>query len=127
MRQALLADLGLAAPPTATPAPPPPRPVVVARRGVLAPRSVAAIPFGLLGPRRHVTFSARVAGTTQPGTRARLEIDCERPLATRELGRAQTRATVVLRNLGPAECEARLMSTSTSAHAYTMTLTLSIG
>jgi hypothetical protein len=79
VRRALLADLGLAEPPPATAAARPAlQPVVVSRQGTLAPGSTVAVPFGLLGPGRQVTFTAELSGGSG-GARARIEIDCGRP------------------------------------------------
>jgi hypothetical protein len=126
VRQSLLADFGLAQPPTAAPPPPAIRPVVVVRRGTLAPRAAVSIPFGLLGPGRRVTFTAAVAGTTRPGLRARLEVVCGRRVGAGVLRRGRLRATVDVPNLGPADCHARLVSTSAVPHRYTLTLRLAV-
>jgi hypothetical protein len=72
LRAALLAEL--AGSPPAQPVTPLPQPVVVVRRGTLAPRAQRTVPFGLLGPQRRVTLTGTVAGAGRAGTRARARL-----------------------------------------------------
>jgi hypothetical protein len=106
---------------------PPPDPVVVVRRGKLAPRAHRTLPFRLTGPGRHVTLTTKVAGAPQAGTRARVELVCDgKRVATRALGRGRSSTTIDVRDLGPAHCEARLDSTSRMAHSYVLRLRLEV-
>jgi hypothetical protein len=126
LRTALLTELA-GSPPPAQPALPVPQPVVVVRRGTLAPRARRAVPFGLLGPGRRVTVTVNVAGGRRAGTRARVEILCDgQRVASRTLARGQERRTLDVRNLGPARCEASLANTSALAHSYVLRLRLAV-
>jgi hypothetical protein len=121
---ALLADLGAAtAPERITP---PTAPLVVVRRGTLAAGDQRTLPFGLLGPGRRVTFTARVNGTGEPGTRARLEVVCGSRTFVARLGRGRDTTTIDARDLGPADCTATLVSTSATSHDYVVRLRLAV-
>jgi hypothetical protein len=109
-------------------APGPTTPVVVTRRGTLAPGAASSIPYELLGPGRRVTFTARLA-VTPAGARARMEVRCEnRPLLTRTLVRGHA-TTVDLRRAGPAVCRAVVRNTGRTrvTVAYTLRLMLEPG
>lgn len=124
---ALRYDLGLGPEPEIAAAPPV-RPLSISRRGTLAPRRSAAIPFGLLGPGRRVEATATVTGSTEHGARATLEIRCDGArVALRFLGTGATTVRIDRTGLGPAEeCTATLRSTSRATRAYSLTLRLSI-
>jgi hypothetical protein len=123
VRTALLADLGLAAPPDLTSARPALRPVVIERRGTLTAGERLSVTFGLLGPGRRVTLQARANATSATGTSARLEIRCGTRIVTKALAR---RSTLDVRDLGPADCRASLVRrTSTPVH-FSLSLRLSV-
>ena len=128
LRNALLAELGG----TAAPLPPdvtagPREPVVVNRSGTLAARAVRTLPFGLLGPGRRVTYTVTLAGAARAGVRARAEVVCNGTrVASRTFVRGVSVRTLDLPNLGPAQCQARLVSTSRFAHRYTLRLRLAV-
>jgi hypothetical protein len=119
VRQALLADLGLAAPPDLTARRPAVRPVVIDRSGTLSPGERVSIPFGLLGPGRRVTVQARAGGA------ARIEVRCGDFVSSRPVAAAGT-TTLDLRRLGPAECSASLVSTTSAPARYALTVRLSV-
>jgi hypothetical protein len=119
VRQALLADLGLAAPPDLTARRPAVRPVVIDRSGTLSPGERVSIPFGLLGPGRRVTVQARAGGS------ARIEVRCGGFARSRPVAGAGT-TTLDLRRLGPAECSASLVSTTSAPARYAFTVRLSV-
>jgi hypothetical protein len=128
LRSGLLAELagsGAAAP--VAPQPPAVRPVLVERRGTLAARARRALPFQLLGPGRRVTFTAVVGRERRVGQRARIEIVCNGArVGRRALTRGRRSATLDLRRLGPARCDARLVSTTGARLDYTLRLRLAI-
>ena len=125
LRSALLAELG------GTPAPAPTaaaaQPLVVNRSGTLAARAVRTVPFDLAGPGRRVTYTVTLAGANRAGVRARAEIVCNGTrVASRNFGNGVRTRTLDVPNVGPAECEARLVSTSRFAHRYTLSLRLAV-
>lgn len=127
LRAAMFAELGGA------PTGPPPAsatvqtPLVIARNGRLAARGRQAMPFGLLGTGRRVTFTVTVSGSNRAGTRARAQVVCDgRIVANQPFGKGRTRRVLDIRNLGPAECEARVVSTTSVALTYTLRLRLAI-
>ncbi len=137
LRAVMLAELGgtptiPALPPAPTPSgepslQSPPDPVVVVRRGKLAPRAQQTLPFRLLGPGRHVTLTTSVTGAPQTGTRARVELVCDATrVASRTLTRGRQSTTIDMRDLGPARCQAHLVSTSKVAHSFVLRLRLEV-
>jgi hypothetical protein len=127
LRAAMFAELGgaptTAPPSSATTA----APLVISRNGRLAARGRQALPFGLLGPGRRVTFTVTVSGSNRAGTRARAQVVCDgRVVANQPFGRGRVRRVLDIPNLGPAECEARLVSTTGVALTYTLRLRLAI-
>jgi hypothetical protein len=140
LRTALLAELGAAvlppATPPVTPAPPVPpavpeppaepdaRPLVSTRAGVLAPRGRAAIPFQLLGPGRRVSVSASVAPLGRARAAARLEIVCGGKVVRRS--RLNRSASIEVPSLGPGLCRATVVSTSAKRQRYSLRLRLSL-
>jgi hypothetical protein len=124
LKSAMFAELG-----TPTGALPPTRdePLVLRRNGTLAPRGRRVVPFGLLGPGRHVTLTATVARPQRVGVRARALIVCDgRTVATQPFARGRTQRTLDVPSIGPAQCEARVVSTSKVSLGYTMRLRLAV-
>jgi hypothetical protein len=131
LKAALLAELGgVTATPPATPAPAPAepatRPVVVTRTGLLAAGGRRSIPFRLLGPGRRVTVTAAVSPTRRARSSARLDVVCDGVLVGDVTVRARRQATLDLSNLGPASCNAVLVSTATSRQRYSLRLRLAL-
>ena len=126
LRNALLAELG-GPPPVQLPETPAAAPLVLTRSGTLAPRRAQAIPFGLLGPGRRVTFTATVGRATRAGVRARLEVNCNgRRVASQSFGRGRATRTINVPNLGPGNCAGRLVSTTGVRLTYSLRLRLAI-
>lgn len=102
-------------------------PLVLTRSGVLRPRAQHALPFQLVGPGRRITFTARVAGATRPGIRARMELRCDgRLVASRALRRRVASATIDLGGVGPARCSVALRSASAVRHRFSLRLRLAV-
>jgi hypothetical protein len=126
LRAALLAELG-GQPAAALPETPAAGPLVINRNGTLGARREQVVPFGLLGPGRRVTFSATVSRSTRAGTRARMEVTCNGArVASQTFTRGRATRTINVANLGPAECRARLVSTTGVRLTYTLRLQLAI-
>jgi hypothetical protein len=128
LKAALLAELGGA---TATPtAPTTPTtttaPVNVARSGTISAGARGTIPFRLLGPGRHVTVNAAVSAVRRAQTGGRIEVVCNGSVVQTKTIVAGRTATLDLTNLGPATCEAALVSTSTQRQRYSLRLRLAI-
>jgi hypothetical protein len=132
LKALLLAELGgaTATPvtPPAVPQPPEPtaRPVVVVRSGTLGARSRRAIPFQLLGPGRRVTVTASVTTGGRARTGARVEVVCGNTIVQRVTIRHRGTATLDAMGLGPARCEAILVSTSAARQRYSIRLRLAL-
>jgi hypothetical protein len=125
LKAALFAELGGA--PTTAPPPAAEEPLVIVRRGTLAPRARRVLPFGLLGPGRHVTLTATVSRPNRAGVRARAQIICGGTIvASQPFGRGRAQRTLDVPNLGPADCAARLVSTARISLAYTLRLRLAV-
>jgi hypothetical protein len=124
LKATMFAELGT---PT-TPLPAAPNaPLVVNRAGTLAPRGTKDVPFGLLGSGRHVKMSATVARPQRKGVRARMQIVCDsKVVATQTFARTQGKRTLDVPHLGPAECDARLVSTAKVSLKFTIRLQLSV-
>jgi predicted thioesterase len=102
-------------------------PLTVNRVGTLTPRDVKSVPFGLLGPGRHVTFTATVARPKRKGVRARMQIVCNNNVvATGSFAKGRSKRTLDVPNLGPADCDARLVSTTGVTLKYTLRLQLAV-
>jgi hypothetical protein len=102
-------------------------PLTVDRVGKLAPRGTKDVPFGLLGPGRHVVFKGVVSRPKRKGVRARMQVVCNGTvLATQTFGRGRAKGTLDVPNLGPADCDARLVSTAAVTLKYTLHLELSV-
>jgi hypothetical protein len=147
LKTALLAELGGAGttppavtPPVVTPpvvAPPvvtPPatttpsaNPVTVNRSGTLAAGARRAIPFSLLGAGRRVTADAAVSPLRRGKASARLDVVCNGTVVASTAVVSGRTARLDAPNLGPASCEATLVSTSTANQRYAVRLRLTIG
>lgn len=124
LKATMFAELGT---PTSTLPAAPNAPLVVNRVGTLARRGTKSIPFGLLGPGRHVTFKATVSRPKRKGIRARIQVVCNGTVAgTQTIGRGQTTRTLDLPNLGPGDCDARLVSAAPVSLKYTLRLQLAV-
>jgi hypothetical protein len=122
----LKADMfaALGNPPEALPAAPN-TPLVVNRVGTLTPHDTKSVPFGLLGPGRRVTLKATVSRAARKGVRARIQVVCNGTVAgTRTIGKGQKTRTLVLPNMGPGDCDARLVSAAPVSLKYTLRLQL---
>jgi len=126
LRTALLTELG-GQPTAELPETPAVGPLVINRNGALAARREQVVPFGLLGPGRRVTFTATVSRSTRAGTRARMDVTCNGTrVASQAFTRGRATRTIDVPNLGPAECTARLASTTGVRLTYTLRLRLAI-
>jgi hypothetical protein len=124
LKATMFAELGT---PTSTLPAAPNAPLVVNRVGTLAPRGRKSVPFGLLGPGRHVTLTATVSRPQRKGVRARMQIVCNGTVAaTQTFSRRQAARTLDVPNLGPADCDARLISTAKVSLKYTLRLQLAV-
>ena len=121
-------DLGLGPiPEIATPPVPVLKPLTRALKGSLAPKQRSSIPFGLLGPGRHVVATATITGPREQRARATLEIRCDgERVARKTIGTGKTSATIDRDNLGPGDCTATLTSTSTSKRRFTLNVKATI-
>lgn len=124
LKAALFAELGT---PTSTLPAAKAEPLVLVRRGTLAPHGRRVVSFGLLGPGRHVILTANVAKPARNGRRARAEIVCDGNLvASQTFGHGLSKRVIDVPNLGPASCEARLVSTAAVKLTYTLQLSLAV-
>jgi len=124
LKATMFAELGT---PTGTLPPATAGPLVVVRKGTLVARARRVIPFGLLGPGRHVIFTATVSRPNRKGVRARAQVVCGGSVvSTQTFGRGRTQRVLDVPNLGPADCEARLVSTTSVSLSYTLRLSLAI-
>jgi hypothetical protein len=124
LKAALFAELGT---PTAALPEAPDEPLVIVRTGVLSPRDSRALPFRLLGPGRRVTFTATVSRPKRKGVRARVQIVCNGTVVVSQpLGKGRARRTLDVPNLGPADCDARLVSAVGVTLSYTLRLRLAV-
>ena len=124
LKATMFAELGT---PTSTLPAAPNTPLVVHRVGTLAPRGTKSVPFGLLGPGRRVTLTATVSRPQRKGLRARMQIVCNGSVvATQTFARRQGTRTLDVPNLGPADCDARLVSTVKVSLKYSIRLQLAV-
>ena len=124
LKSALFAELGT---PTSSLPAAPEIPLVLTRSGTLVPRDRFSLPFGLLGPGRHVTLTTTVSRPQRAGVRARAQIVCNgKVVASQIFARGRSRRTLDVPNLGPASCDARLISTTSISLGYTLRLRLAI-
>jgi hypothetical protein len=125
LKQALFTELG--GQPTSALPEAKAEPLVVVRRGTLAARGRRVLPFGLLGPGRHVTLTATVSRTSRKGVRARAEMMCDGAVvASQTFGRGRAQRVLDIPSFGPAECEARLISTTSVKLNYNLRLRLAV-
>ncbi|MDQ2968949.1 MAG: hypothetical protein M3R37_11605 [Actinomycetota bacterium] len=102
-------------------------PLILSRRGTLAPRDGFSVPFGLLGPGRRVTVAATISNAKRKGIRARAQLVCDdNVLVTRTFGKGQARRTFDIPNLGPATCDVRLVSSVSARLSYTLRIALAV-
>jgi hypothetical protein len=119
VRQALLADLGLAEPPVLTGRRPAVRPVVIERRGTLQAGQRVSVTFQLLGPGRRVTVRATAGGE------GRIEVRCgARVVRSKELAGRNGTVTLDIRRVGPADCLASLVSSTAAPARFALTVRL---
>jgi hypothetical protein len=124
LESALFAELGK---PTEPLPAAPEVPLIIDRKGTLIPRDRFSIPFGLLGPGRRVTLTATISKANRKGIRARAEVLCGgHVVASRAFARKQAKRTIDLPNLGPATCEARLVSNVGVSLGYVLRLRLAV-
>jgi hypothetical protein len=122
LKTALLAELGSS---TGTLPPAAAGPLVITRNGTLSARARRVVSFTLLGPGRHVRLNATVTRPKRKGIRARAQIVCNgNVVASQPFGKGRARRTLDIPSIGPAECEARLVSTTTVSLGYTLRLEL---
>jgi hypothetical protein len=102
-------------------------PLIINRRGTLAPLDRFSVPFGLLGPGRRVTLAATISKAGRKGIRARALLVCDSEVvATRTFRKGQARRTLDIPNLGPATCDVRLVSNVSTTLTYSMRLSLAV-
>lgn len=124
LKAALFAELGT---PTEPLPAAPEVPTVLNRRGTLVPRDRFSIPFGLLGPGRRVTLAATISKPKQKGIRARALLVCNgKVVVSRSFGKGRSKQAFDVHNLGPADCDVRLVSNTGVSLAYTLRLTLAV-
>ena len=124
LESAMFAELGT---PTAALPYAPEVPLILNRRGTLAPRDGYSVPFGLLGPGRRVTVAATVSNAKRKGIRARAQLVCdERVVVTRTFRKGQAKRTFDIPNLGPATCDVRLVSNVTTTLSYTLHIAVAV-
>jgi hypothetical protein len=124
LKATMFAELGN---PTSTLPAAPNTPLVINRTGTLTPRDVRTVPFGLLGPGRRVVFTATVARPKRKGIRARMQVVCNGTVAgTKNFTKGKSKLTLDIRNLGPGDCDARIVSTTSVLLKYTLRVQLSV-
>ena len=124
LESAMFAELGN---PTAALPYAPEVPLIMNRRGTLAPRDGYSVPFGLLGPGRRVTVAATVSNAKRKGIRARAQLVCDgRVVVSRTFRKGQTRRTFDVPNLGPATCDVRIVSTVSASLSYTLHIAVAV-
>jgi hypothetical protein len=124
VQQAILADLGLAAPPTITDTRPAIKPVVITREGTLGPNRRITVDFGLLGPNRKVRLQGVLVGAGP--TRGHVEVVCDATERRRRLTGTMPTAALVLSGVGPAECVASISNTGTQAKRFRLVIRLGL-
>ena len=97
-------------------------PLVIVRTGALRPGGAHSVAFGLVGPGRRVTATARLVGSA----RGRLVLRCDGRTITTAVVTTGRPATIDRPGLGPAVCRVTLTSTSTATRRFTMRLRLAI-
>ena len=124
VRAALERDLGKL---PAKPAQPDVAPLVIKRSDKLGPRDQRALPFGLLGPDRRVTYTVRIGGAKLAGTRARLELTCGGKRFTKLVRRGSSVVRIDRRRLGSGQCQVTLINnTADKTLSYNIKLRLAV-
>jgi hypothetical protein len=99
----------------------PPPPLVVVRTGTLAPGSTVSVPFGLIGPDRRVTVSARAS----EGGVAKVALSCGGRNVVDELTPARAATTIDEPGLGPDRtCRAAITNSGTAPYPFTLRVRL---
>ena len=102
-------------------------PSVLNRRGTLVPRDRFSIPFSLLGPGRRVTLAATISKPKRKGIRARAQLVCDgHVVVSRNFDKGRSKRAFDIHNLGPADCDVRLVSNTGVSLSYTLRLTLAV-
>ena len=84
-------------------------------------------PRCLLGPGRRVTLAATISKPKQKGIRARAQLVCDgRVVVSRNFGKGRSKRAFDIHNLGPADCDVRLVSNTGVSLSYTLRLTLAV-
>jgi hypothetical protein len=124
LESAMFAELGT---PTAALPFAPEVPLIINRSGTLAPRASFSVPFGLLGPGRRVILTAKISKANRKGVRARAQLVCDgMVVTTRKFAKGQAKRTFDIPYLGPATCDARLISSVSTSLTYTLHLSLAL-
>ena len=123
VQQAILADLGLADPPTISSARPTLKPVVIERTGTLAPNDRVAVGFGLLGPNRRVQLTGTLAGAGAGA--GRVAVSCGTTFRARTL-RSGGSTSLVIPSIGPGQCEASIVNTGSREGSFRFTVRLGL-
>ncbi|HEU5280300.1 MAG TPA: hypothetical protein VFU26_15530 [Gaiellaceae bacterium] len=124
VQQAILADLGLAAPPTITDTRPAIKPVVITREGTLQPNGRITVDFGLLGPNRYVRLQGVLVGAGV--TRGHVEVVCDARQRRRGLTGKTPTTAFGLTGVGPAACTASITNTGTQPGRYRLVVRLGL-
>jgi hypothetical protein len=102
-------------------------PTVLNRRGTLVPRDRFSIPFSLLGTGRRVTLAATISKPKRKGIRARAQLVCDgHVVVSRSFEKGRSKRAFDIHNLGPADCDVRLVSNTGISLSYTLRLTLAV-
>ena len=124
LKAALFAELGAPTEPLPFA---PEVPSVLNRRGTLVPRDRFSIPFSLLGPGRRVTLAATISKPKRKGIRARAQLVCDgHVVVSRNFEKGRSKRAFDIHNLGPADCDVRLVSNTGVSLSYTLRLTLAV-
>ena len=104
-----------------------PPPFTIVRQGALQPGRSRALPFGLLGPGRRVTFAVALQPAGTGARVARMTLRCGRRTVTRDVLDTEQAPTIDQRGLGPAtDCRATLANVSGAVLRYTIRLRLAL-
>jgi hypothetical protein len=124
LKAALFAELGT---PTEPLPAAPEVPLVLNRRGTLVPHDRFSVPFGLLGPGRHITVTATMSKPKRKGIRARAQVVCDgKVLVNKAFASGRVRQTLEVPSAGPGRCDARLISNTGVSLSYTIRLRVAI-
>ena len=123
VQRAILADLGLREAPTITTTRPALKPVVIARQGTLEPNERVSVDFGLLGPNRRVQLDGVLTGAGS--ARGSVSVSCGSTFRARALARTGS-TSLVVRQLGPGQCEASIVNLGNAAGQFRFTVRLGL-